>query len=72
MSHVDSKINWSIGPIKFAKFEEDIQTALALSLESAALEEFRKNKTTNLSRPGKTFEMEFPYSVFKVIIYGPI
>ena len=61
---MDSKKSAGKDPAE-AKFEEDIQTALALSLESAALEEFRKNKTTNHSRPGKTFGMEFPYSVFK-------
>ena len=66
---MDSKKSTGKDPIE-AKFEEDIQKALALSMESAALEEFRKNKTTTLSRPGKTFGMEFPYSVFKWLFMG--
>ena len=51
---MDSKKSTGKDPLE-AKYEEDIQKAIALSMESAALEEFRKNKTTSLSRPGKTF-----------------
>ena len=39
-----------------ARFEEDLQKAIALSMESAAMEKFKKNtKPQNINSSGKKF-----------------